>query len=276
MQLTRSTSLLVLALLAGCDSKISSALDTDLQRRVETFEDCFPNLYSRAQALLDIVDTWRQTNTTPIANPSGLTASVGSEAGGTVVNVSYVVEGTTIDMAIRFYSPTGTQQTLALDGGSVDLNTVIGTAASELRNNFPSGSPFMVGDYTFSGGGISGTDSLTGIIGGATNQNELEELRTTAASSTISGGLPATDSATITDSGPPVCTLTYTIPGLLLDESPTQEYPIGTITLSVTGPEDTVSATITFDGTATAVIVVTDVPGTFTFNVDTRTLTFVP
>lgn len=274
---TRIRFLLALALLAGCDSKVTSTLDTDLQQRVEAFKDCFPNLYARAAALLDVADAWRQTSTTPIPDPAGLTATVGAEAGGTLVTVHYDVGGTAIDMTIRFYSPAGVQQTLALDGGAAtSLGTLIGTAATELRDNFPTGNPFLVGDYTFSGGGITGSDSLTGILGGSSNQNELEELRTTAASGTVRGGPPATDSATITDSGPPPCTLTFTIPSLRTDESPTQEYPIGAITLGVTGPATTVTATVTFDGSATAIIVVDDVPGSFSFQLATRTLTFVP
>ncbi len=272
----RSLSLLALAMFAGCDSKITSAVDTDLQRRVETLVDCFPNLYARADALLAIADTWRQANSQPIPDPTGLTFQVNSEAGGTVVNVTYTTSGTTITMAIRFYSPTGAQQTLSLTGFTT-LNATIDEAANQLRTSFGDTDKFMVGDYSISGGGITATgEALTGIIGGSTNQNELEELRTTATSSTISGGPPATEPSTITDSGPPSCALTFNIPGLLLDETPTQEYPIGTVTLSVAGPNATVTATITFDGSNTATIVVTDIPGSYAFNLDTRTRTFVP
>jgi hypothetical protein len=275
MPITRCVPLLALALLAGCDSKISSSIDSDLQDRVETLEDCFPNLYPRLEALLEIADTWRQRNSQPTPDPAGLTFQVSSELGGTVVDVTYVADGTTYTMAIRFYSPTGAQQTLSI-GGLGTLDATIDEAANQLRDLFGDSDKFMVGDYTISGGGISGADTLTAIIGGSTNQNELEELRTTAASSTISGGPPAVDPATITDAGPPVCTVTFTIPGLLTDETPTQEYPIGTVTLVIAGPMATVNATVTFDGSATAVIDVDDVPGTFTFNVETRELTFVP
>jgi hypothetical protein len=274
MPLSRSVPVLALALLAGCDSKVSSVVDSDLQQRVETLEDCFPHLYPRLEALLDIADTWRQQNDTPIPDPTGLTATVGSEAGGTIVTVDYTVGATTINMVLRFYSPAGAQQTLTLNGSSLD--EIVDDAATDLRNLFPGQGPFVVGDYTISGGGISGSDSLTGIIGGATNQNELEELRTTAASSTVTTGVPATDSATITDAGPPACTITFSIPGLRTDDAPTQEYPIGVVELSLTGPQTTVAATVTFDGSATAVIDVDDVPGTFRFNVATRELTFVP
>jgi hypothetical protein len=262
---------LLLALLSGCDSKVTSTLDQAAQDRVETLTDCFPNLYRYADALLDVSQSWRLGNSSAIPDPPGLTFVIN---GGTSVAVTYVKDGVTIAMTIRFYSPTGAQQTLSLAGTT--LNQVIQDAANELRNNFSGARPFMVGDYTISGGGISGSDTLTGIIGGATNQNELEEVRTTLASSAISGGPPAVDPASITDSGPPACTLTFTIPSLLTDETPTQEYPIGTVTITVVGPNATVTGTITFDGSSTAVIDIDDVPGTFNFNVDTRTVTFVP
>lgn len=278
MPLTRKLPLLALVALLGCDSKVkSTVLDDDLQRRFETFSDCFPNLYKRADALLDIAATWKQSNSQAIPDPAGLTFTVNNETGGTVVNVTYAIDGTTIAMQIRFYSPTGAQQDLLTEiSGQSTLNLTIRAAADELRDRFGSTDKFMVGDYTISGGGILGADSLSAIIGGSTNQNELEEVRTTLGSSTVNGAIPTTDSATITDAGPPQCILTFTIPGLLTDETPTQQYPIGTITLTVTGPEDTVGATITFDGSATATVEVQDIPGSFAFNVDTRSLTYVP
>ena len=43
------------------------------------------------------------------------------------------------------------------------------------------------------------------------------------------------------------------------------------------GPaQATITATVTFDGTSTAAIVVTGINGTFRFNIATRDLTFVP
>ena len=128
---------------------------------------------------------------------------------------------------------------------------------------------------SIAGGGISATgEGLTGIIGGSTNQNELEELRTTEA--TVSGGIPPVDPSTVVDAGPPLCTLTFNIPGLVTDEEPGQEYPRGDITVTIVGPEATVNATITFDKTAIATIVVADVGGSFAFNLETRQLTYNP
>lgn len=275
----RFQGLLLLALAPswGCGSQVSSTTDTALQRRVETFEDCFPGLFARAEALLDLADTWRLNSSAAIPDPVGLTATVGSEAGGTIVDVTYTEGGTTIAMTIRFYSPTGVQQTLTTLPGAGSLNSLIDAAATELRNTFAGQEPFVVGDYGISGGGISATgEALTGILGGSGSGNELAELRTTATSSTVSGGPPAAASSTITDAGPPACSLTFEIPGLQTDASPTQDYPIGTLTLSIAGPQDTVTATLTFDGTATVAITVDQVPGSFTFQVETRTLSYVP
>jgi hypothetical protein len=276
MPVTRSVPLLALAFVAACDSKISSSVDQDLLDRKQTLEDCFPHLYPRIEALLEIADTWRQRNDQPTPDPVGLTWQAGIEAGGSVIDVTYVTGGTTITMAIRFYGPTGAQQALTTITGLGTLDATVDAAATELATLFGDTDKFLVGDYTISGGGVSGADSLTAILGGSTNQNELEELRTTLGSGTVAGGPPAVDPATITDAGPPVCSVTFTIPGLRTDESPTQQYPIGTVSLAITGPEATVTATVTFDGSSTAVVDVDDLPGTFRFDVETRELTFVP
>src|SRR5204862_6398916 len=144
---------------------------------------------------------------------------------------------------------------------------------------FPgAGEPFMVGDWSMSGPNLTGGGSLTGRIGGSTNGNELEELRTTAASGTVSGGPPALDSGSITESGADLCALSFTMPGLRTDETPAQQYPIGTVDLTITATQATpvtVSATITFDGSAIARIAVDGVRGSFSLDVETRVLTFV-
>lgn len=278
MPMLRALSLASLLLVTACDSSVKSELlDPELQKRVNTFLDCFPELFARANSVLEIANTWRVGSSQPIPDPAGLTFTVGSDGGGTVVDVQFVVDGTTIAMQIRFYSPTGGQQTLIGLGGLSTLSAVIDEAANQLRDLFGASNPFMVGDYSISGGGIAASnEAITGIIGGATNQNELEELRTTAVSSTISGGLPATDPCTITETAPPNCSLTFNIPGLLTDETPDQQYPIGEITVTLVGPDATLNAVITFDGTNIARIVATDVPGRFDLNLDTLQATYVP
>lgn len=277
MSALRVLSVASLLLVTACDSKVTSeVLDPALQERVNAFLDCFPNLYERADQVLEMANSWRVGTSTPIPDPAGLTFSVGADGGGTVVNVTYVVDATTLSAQIRFYSPTGVQQTLAITGFAT-LNATIDEAANLLRNQFGATNPFMVGDYSLSGGGISATgEALTGIIGGATNQNELEELRSTLTSAAIAGGPPAVDPSTITDSGPPVCTLQFNIPSLLTDETPTQQYPIGTITFVVTSPNTTLNASLVLDGSNTGVLTVTDIPGTFSINLDTLDVTYVP
>lgn len=268
--------LLLACLFAGCDSKVTTTVDSALQQRVETFQDCFPGLYSRVEALLDLADTWRQQNTSPIANPTGASAAVGVEAGGTVVNVSYLVDSATIAMAIRFYGPDGTQQTLAVDGGSVDLNTVLHDAASQLRTSFAgSDLPFFVADFDISGGGITATDeAVLGRIGGTSSAPVLSSLSTCATHDTISGGAPAADSITIANAAQS-CSITFSTADLQIDQSAGQAYPIGTVELSITDPQTTIVATITFDGTSTLAVTVDDVPGSFTFDVVSRVLTYV-
>ncbi len=277
MSALRVLSVASLLLVTACDSKVTSEVfDPALQGRVNAFLDCFPNLYERADQVLEMANSWRVGTSTPVPDPAGLTFNVGSEAGGTVVNVTYVVDSTTLSAQIRFYSPTGAQQTLAITGFAT-LNATIDEAANQLRNLFGSTNPFMVGDYSLSGGGISASgEALTGIIGGATNQNELEELRSTLTSAAIAGGPPAVDPSTITDSGPPVCTLQFNIPSLLTDETPTQQYPIGTVTFVVTSPNTTLNASLVLDGSNTGVLTVTDIPGTFSINLDTLVVTYVP
>jgi hypothetical protein len=269
--LMRRHPLLLLALLGACDSKVTSTVDADLQARVETVQDCFPGLYSRAQALLDVAETWRLNNGTAIADPAGLSWS---EQGDGSVQVTYAVGGgTTIAMTVRFYSPTGVQQDLAL-GTPATFNDLMDVAATELRNTFGATPTFMVGDWTISGGGITGSGALTGIISGSGSSSELLELRTTTA--TPAGGPPPVATSSVTDNGPPVCTFAFTIPQLETDGQPNQQYPIGTVSITLTGPEAVVDGVITFDGTSTANIAITDIPGSFDFDVEARSLVYVP
>ncbi len=273
MPLPFRPGLFALALLAGCDAKVTSKVDTELQQRVETLKDCFPHLYRDLRQLLDVADTWRQQDGQPFQDPPGLTWTEQPDGS---VDIVYGPAATVVSMTIRFYSPTGAQQDVDLTG-AVTLDEAIDLAATELNALFPGNdTPFMVGDWTLTGPDLTGGGALTGLIGGSTNGNELEELRSTAASSTVSGGPPAIDSGSITETGADACALTFTIPGLLTDESPTQQYPIGTVALTITGPEATVAGAITFDGSAAARIVVDGIAGSFTFDVETRELTYVP
>ena len=265
-------SLLVFAALAACQSKLSTEVDTVLQQRISTLQDCFPGLYRRVNAVIDILQAWRLDNGTNAASdPSGLTWS---EQGDGRITLSYVVAGSTIAMTIRFYSPTGTQQNLNLTGATT-LNDAFDVAATQLAANFPTGTCFAVGDWSISGGGLSGTGAVTGLFGGASNRR-ITSLSTTTA--TPSGGPPPAATGTVNDSGPPNCTLTFATTDLQIDVGPTVVYPTGSIpmTLVATGSSyTTVAAVVTFDGTSTANIVVTGIAGSFDYDVVSRTLTYV-
>lgn len=263
-------SLLALWLLPACQSKVTSEVDTVLQQRVATLQDCFPGLYRRVDAVLDIVEAWRLDNGVNAASdPSGLTWA---EQGDGRINVTYVVAGSTIAMTIRFYSPSGTQQNLNL-GSATTLNDAFDAAATDLATNFPTGTSFAVGSWTISGGGLSGSGAVTGLFGGASNRR-ITSLSTTGA--TPSGGPPPAASSSVSDSGPPACTLTFATSGLQIDAGPTVVYPTGSIPVTLVGPNATVSAVVSFAGTSTANIVVTDIAGSFDYDVVTRSLTYVP
>lgn len=261
--------ILVLALLTACQSKFTTEVDTALQQRVATLQDCFPGLYRRVNSVLDIVQTWRLDNgTNASSDPAGLTWT---EQGDGRITVTYVNVGATVTMTIRFYNPTGTQQNLDLTGATT-LNDAFDAAATQLAANFSTGTSFAVGDWTLSGGGLSGSGAVTGLFGGSSNRR-ITSLSTTSA--VPSGGPPPAASSSVTDSGPPICTLTFATAGLQIDAGPSVVYPSGSIPLTLVGPNATVSGVVSFNGTATANIVVTDISGSFNYNLVSRSLTYV-
>ncbi|MEO6593969.1 MAG: hypothetical protein ABIP94_04375 [Planctomycetota bacterium] len=266
-------TLLTLALLGACGSKITSVIDTDLQKRANTVQDCFPGLFAKAQVVLDVANTWRLNSGASIPDPSGLGWS---EQPDGAIDVSYVVSGCTLAMTISFYSPTGVLQNLDLSG-AVTLADAVDLAATELRTLFGSAANFMVGEWSLTGSGVSGSGALTGMLGGSGDQNVLEELRTTVASPAAPpSGPPANANSTVTDIGPPLCMLTFGTASLATDDYQGQTYPVGTIDLAIAGHEATVTAAITFDGSVRATLVVSDVPGYFDFNLGTSSLTHRP
>lgn len=148
-------------------------------------------------------------------------------------------------------------------------------AATELRNRFGATDKFMTGTWTISGGSINSAGSggsITGIIGGTTNLNELETISTTTA--TPAGAPPPNADNTIATTRP--CTLTFrTNTTVETDTVADQEYPNGQISLTLVG-EETANATITFDRSVTAVINVDSVPGSFSLNLDTFAVSYNP
>lgn len=279
--MVRTRWLLAAALvpLLGCESKITTTVDTELQQRVLTVKDCFPGLYPRLEALLTIARCWRLDSDVPVPDPVGVFVTVGSEPGGTVVTVQYPAGGTVITMAIRCYSPSGVQQTIVLAGAAAStLNEVVRAVAVGLRTQFPGDEqPFVVGDFAIAGGGIVAEDeALLGLVGGPAAAPRLTVVRTCSPSNTIAGGPPQTEGCTITDLGPPVCAIRFATSDLALDDSPAQAYPIGTVDLSLDGPRANVVAAVAFDGTRTIRIVVDGVRGRFTFDTEARVLAYVP
>lgn len=267
MPFSRRAVLLSALLFAACDSKIESTSDPAVQKQIQTVQNCFPELFAKAQGLLDLAATWRMNAATPIADPTGLTHS-----GTGPITATYTFDGVTLSMTIRCYDPDGNEQTGVATPGT-SLAEKIDSAATSLRNSFPAGSPFLVGDWTLSGTNVSGSGALTGIIGGSTNGNELEELRTTSA--VPSGGPPPVAASTIQEGA---CTMTLQTSSLVTDSFPTQEYPIGTLTAAIDGDDadtDTeVTVTVTFDNTAVIEITISGaVGGRFLYNVETQVLT---
>jgi len=270
MPLIRGSLLLGALLFTACESKVTSGGDPALQKQIQTLQDCFPDLFPKAKGLLDLAETWRLNTSGPIADPAGLTHS-----GTGPINVGFTSGSFAISMTIRFYDPNGNEQT-GLPLTATDLAARIDEAATSLRNSFPGGTPFLVGTWTLTGGGANGSGALTGLIGGSTNGNELTELRTTE--STPSGGPPPVAASTVSEGA---CTLTFRTGGLVTDSFPAQQYPLGTLTITIDGDDaDSIAdttATVTFDNTAVVVITIDGTTsGRFQFNVETRAFTALP
>ena len=261
----------------ACDSKTTSNIDPDLQAKIQTLSDCFPNLYQFADGVFEIAKTWQLDGDNNPADPSELSWSFT----GQDITASLTIGTSTITMVISAYGPNGAAEQRDCSALSAagpispvnELSEAIDNIASELRDEFNTSNPFLHGVWSISGGGISASgEGLTGIIGGATNDNELEEVRTTLAA--VTTGVPDVDPSTVTDAGPPTCTFTFNTTGLITDEEPGQEYPRGVITVTVSDGTTSVDATITFDKTAVATVQVDGAGTTASFNLETRVLTF--
>ncbi|MGE3174253.1 MAG: hypothetical protein AB7O97_16615 [Planctomycetota bacterium] len=259
-------ALLPLALLplAGCGDA-TSRFDPDLQKRVETVQDCFPELFDKVEVLLDLAALWRMKSGGSIPDPAGLTWSAGA---GNDLDVTFVVGGCTLTAVIDVFGPNGEDETATIASTLADT---IDQTATALALTYGTADKFMLAQWTISGGGISGSGNLTGIVGGVTNQNELELIYTSAA--TVSGGPPVVDDSAITGTTPS-CSLVFRTAGLQTDTEIGQQYPIGTLTATLTGPDATVTVTATFDDTSIVRIVVSDIAGTFLYDLDSGSITF--
>lgn len=256
--------------LGSCDSKITSSTDPAMLARINVIKDCLPNMWTFANGLVAIAGTWKMNGGT-IADPPGLSTTVNGDGS---ITATLPVGATTIEMTIKFYGPNGAEQDLsAVISAPVTLGEKIDAAATELRDLFGSQEKFIHGVFTISGGDVetSAPEALTGIIGGSTNQNELAEVRSTVVE--VTTGVPAVDPVSITDlSSTPPCSLAFTIPSLVTDEEPGQEYPGGTIQLTVGSGSTDALGSIIFDKTAVARVTLDGLVGGFDFNLETLTL----
>ncbi|MCR9244261.1 MAG: hypothetical protein NXI31_04460 [bacterium] len=288
--LTSSCLLLVLAG-TSCDSKVTSALDPDLQAKVELVTDCIPPHFRRLDAVVDFSNLWRQgDNTNNPPDPTGLEWNYNGTGIDYCMDIGGVFQ---IAGVIQFYAPTGGAPETGFTLSTVSLSQAIDDAATELRNRHASGRPFMVGEWTiyegatcntngtvsggtsFSTGATTNPCAFTGMIAGSANQNELEELAATEGVAAVGSPTPPVQDCNIsTNVSGEVCVFTFGFSQIFTDEEPGQEYPRGVITWSLTNQatSQTVSGTLTFNKTNIAVLDVTDV-GVFDINVDTLDVT---
>jgi hypothetical protein len=257
--------------LGSCGSNLTS--DTDNlaanKAKVEAIVDCFPNLWRFVNGLVVITDTWKMNGGTE-PDPVGLATTVNGDGS---LTVTLGVGTTTLSMDINFYGPSGARQDLSsVVTTPTTLGAKIDAAATELRTQFGAGEKFIHAVYSITGGGISASgEAISALIGGSTGQNEIASLRTSLAA--VTTGLPAVDSSVITDSSSsPACTLTFTIEDLATDAEPGQEYPSGTMTVTVFDGTTSVTTNVVFDQTKNARITVDGLTGGFDFDLEALTL----
>jgi hypothetical protein len=250
--------------LAGCGGGDDNPLT--IPARIEAMEDCLPPTLAKAQLLFDVVELWRLQDD-PAADPAGL--SWQENAAGEVT-VGYIPASCTLSMTISFYTSDGTKQDLDLSGAT-SLAEAIAAAADQLRDLDAGNGPFMVGVWNLDGpGNVGGDGAITAVIGGTANQNELERLRTTTG--VVSGGEPPVASSNVTVDGG--CELEFRFSDLMTDTVANQQYPIGTIDITVRNADATANGTITFNNTVNAVGDVNGIPGDFTINLDTGSVSY--
>ncbi|MCA8954407.1 MAG: hypothetical protein KDE27_33185 [Planctomycetes bacterium] len=267
----------LLCALAGCDSTTTSSFDQDLQNKVATVTGCMPAQIEKLDELLSFADLWRLNDGSNPADPSGLTWS---EDGSGTISYSITLSAFSITGEIRFYSPAGAQFDATITpspGGS--LSQAIDDAATQVRAMFPSGTPFMVGEWNLAGIPSAGSVSSSGLSSspaaftGMIGTSQLEELRTTQGTAAVSGGPPPVQTDVITTVGSDTCVFSFSMSSLVTDGSASQQYPTGTITWTLANQTSgiTLTGNLVFDGTAVTLLNVDDV-GTFEVNIETRSV----
>lgn len=273
------------ALFVGCDSKVTQTTSTDAN--LEAVAKCLTPQLQRLRELIDFSDLWRlNDNSNNPPDPSGLTWSISGNSITYSINVG-TSKPFTISGRIDFFLIAGgpfvpTDQT---GPGGRSLSQAIDDTATEMRNQNPNVAPvgFMVGEWSLSdtggmlssSGETSNPPAFTGMIGGSTNANELEEVRTTQGVAAVAGGPPPIQ-RDIIDSldSEQMCRFRFRITSLMTDQMPGSEFPEGTLEWDLTNNSTgvTIQGTLVFNKTATAVLQVNDgsnVPiGTFNVNLN--------
>jgi hypothetical protein len=269
---------LSLLALGACSNEVETKIDQNLLNQVKTLEDCLPDLFGHANAVVELAKTWQLTDDTN-TDPAGVSSQInGNELLATFNYSDGAGISGTVSMTIKFWQNNGpqfngTQFSPTFSGSS--LSERIDAAATQLGQQFPGQDPYITGNWTLTGFtdqmAVTGSGILGGIIGGAANQNELESVSTLANETSITTFAVNT----VSSSG---CELEFSTQSLVTDEDVGQEYPRGTIDLSLTkaatGNQDqiTVATDLVFDKTrfATGTITLngTDV-GSFTLDLET-------
>lgn len=275
---TLKTTVALSALLAfgSCSETEALANSSDLQARIDILNECFPELYEKLDFILQVAKTWNLNDNTNPPDPAGL---VWMERPDGSLQVDWPFTAVcALDMQITFFNEGAVQQDIDLAGAN-SLSEVLDIAGNALATTAPPRG-FIVADWSLRdpANGIAGAGSLTAIIGGTANGNELERIFTSLGSSTSQGqgGPPVASVATIStfNAANVLCVMRVDMPNLETDTDPTQQYPNGVITFTIstgllgTGALEVV-ATVTFDKTNMATVDVTDVPTSFTLNLDT-------
>jgi len=264
--------------LSGCSdtAAILENLDLDTQERIDAMVECFPANAEKVAALFAIAHAWATTEDAP----AGLDTTLNGNQIDVVTFVPSEFGSCRITMTITFHDPSGglvTAQDLGLDqvADPTDLDDLMDAAVTELGTKYPGQQPYVHATWNISTGVVSegpfGEGAFTGIIGGSTNENELEEIRTTVGEPPVGGGTPPVGPGVV--SAAPDCSLEFTTVGIRTDDIPGQEYPSGVITISLFTPAINLNGTITMDATVIAIIRIDGIPGTFSFNLDTFAFT---
>jgi hypothetical protein len=243
--------------------------------------------------------------------PPGTVTVVDSQ--NTFCEITATVGLATLDMTISYYDPSGgtfttvfpdPEQGVPVD--QADIDSILDSVATDMGDNNPgtlpypnppTQRPFLCATFTLSGGGVTGSGTFVGVIGGAASddtQNETQEIRTVVGNAS-GAGIPANGTVMIDTGG---CSITFGIVsgtyvngtaagptlGLVTDQvddeqnqTLPEEYPNGLLTFTVTSGSDSATGSIVFNGPANSIanIEVNGLLGlgTATLNIDTGDVT---